>query len=87
LHTLRPKQLRLPFPLRFCDIFESYPGQMPPLRSGEATIRGRQPKRFPPGWFAKSLTDPDWQSKHFTDWSAKRKAAGLPCVVTPAEVA
>jgi hypothetical protein len=76
LRKFHHAQLCFSFPLTF---------QSSPLvhRSNrEATVQARQPKRFPPGWFALSLRDPDWQAKHFALWSKRRKALGWPHVVT-----
>jgi hypothetical protein len=53
----------------------------------EAIIRERQPRRFPPGWFALSLADPDWRAKHYAAWSKRRKAMGRPHVVLDQDVA
>ena len=53
----------------------------------EAIIRERQPKRFPPGWFALSVADPDWRAKHYAQWSKRRKAMGRPYVVLDRNVA
>ena len=78
MHTIRPRQLRLHFPLTFQDI--AFPADSTAV-GREASIRERQPKRFPPGWFSRSLDNPDWQREHFATWSAKRKAAGLPHVI------
>ena len=80
MHRIRPRQLRLSFPLTFQDI--AFPAGPPP--GLEATIRERQPKKFPRGWFALSLSDPDWRAKHYASWSASRKLQGLPHVVEAA---
>lgn len=77
MHTVRPKQLPLPYPITFAQIF-TFPST---TADRGATIRDRQPKRFPPGWFSRSLRDPQWREKHEAEWIAKRKAHGLPHVV------
>jgi hypothetical protein len=76
LANRRAVQLRLAFPLSFQQITEFHP-----LAPKGATLRDRQPSKFPRGWFARSLEDPNWREAHYAEWSAKRKAAGLPHVV------
>jgi hypothetical protein len=85
VHTTQPRQLRFSFPHQTTFNEIAFPPGPPPGR--EATIRERQPKRFPPGWFARSLDNPNWQADHFAEWSARRKAAGLPFVVREEGVA
>ena len=76
------RQYRLDFPPTFLEV------SLPRKPVGrESIVLERQPRKFPRGWFALSLADPDWRSKHYANWSAGRKAAGLPFVVHDLEVA
>jgi hypothetical protein len=70
------QQYRLHFPLTFQDI--SIPA---PASGRDAIIRDRQPKKFPRGWSALALSDPDWREKHYANWQASRKALGLPYLI------
>ena len=79
---------------RAAQLWLNFPSFYPPtnqvscLTAGrEATTRERQPKKFPPGWFASSLADPDWRAHHYAQWSKRRKALGLPSIVLDREVA